>query len=72
VKWEALMQRKYNIMANEKGQTCGTRRVTLVTSLVISYIVLYSLFLTFPLGQSLSHTVISSTPRDHNIKVDRR
>ena len=36
-------------MAKEKGQTCGTRRVTLVTSLVISYIVLYSLFLTFPL-----------------------
>jgi hypothetical protein len=49
VKWEALMQRKDNIMAKEKGQTCGTRRITLVTSLVISYIVLYYLFLTFPL-----------------------
>jgi hypothetical protein len=32
-----------------KGQTCGTRRVTLVTNLVICYIVLFSLFLTFPL-----------------------
>jgi hypothetical protein len=29
VKWEALMQRKDNIMAKEKGQTCGTGRVTL-------------------------------------------
>jgi hypothetical protein len=46
----SLLQRKDNIMAKEKGQTCGTLRVTLVSILVISYIVLYSLFLTFPLA----------------------
>ena len=49
MKWEALMQRKDNIIAKEKGLTCGTLRVTIVTILVIGYIVLYSLFLTFPL-----------------------
>jgi hypothetical protein len=49
VKTEDLMQRTDNTMAKEKEQTCGTRRVTLVTNLVISYIVLHSLFVTFPL-----------------------
>jgi hypothetical protein len=42
--------RQHNVkIKRTKAQTCGTRRVTLVTNLVIIYIGLHSLYLAFPL-----------------------